>query len=67
MPEGKTVLVTGASKGIGTAIARAFLDRGYNVVSTARNMTEAGIVPTPHLALEDGDRQRRLKRLCRPR
>jgi len=55
MPEGKTVLVTGASKGIGAAIARAFLDRGYNVVSTARNMTEAGIVPTPHLALVDGD------------
>jgi NAD(P)-dependent dehydrogenase (short-subunit alcohol dehydrogenase family) len=55
MPEGKTVLVTGASKGIGAAIARAFLDRGYNVVSTARKMTEAGIVPTPHLALVDGD------------
>jgi len=55
MPEGKTVLVTGASKGIGAAIARAFLDRGYNVVSTARNMTEAGIVPTPHHALLDGD------------
>jgi NAD(P)-dependent dehydrogenase (short-subunit alcohol dehydrogenase family) len=55
MPEGKTVLVTGASKGIGAAIARAFLDRGYNVVSTARNITEAGIVPTPHLALVDGD------------
>lgn len=33
----KTVIVTGASSGIGLAIARTFLDHGYNVVGNARN------------------------------
>ena len=28
----KTVLITGASRGIGEAIARAFSSNGYNVV-----------------------------------
>ena len=28
----KTVLITGASKGIGEAIARAFYSNGYNVI-----------------------------------
>jgi NAD(P)-dependent dehydrogenase (short-subunit alcohol dehydrogenase family) len=55
MSNRETVLVTGASQGIGAAIAQAFLDRGYNVVATARNMTEAGFTPSPHLALVDGD------------
>jgi NAD(P)-dependent dehydrogenase (short-subunit alcohol dehydrogenase family) len=34
----KTVIVTGASSGIGLAIARAYLARGYNVVGNARTM-----------------------------
>jgi NAD(P)-dependent dehydrogenase (short-subunit alcohol dehydrogenase family) len=50
-----TVLVTGASQGIGVAIAHAFLDRGYNVVGTARNMSRAGLAPSPQLAMVDGD------------
>ncbi len=33
----KNVLVTGASKGIGKSIARAFVDNGYNVYICARN------------------------------
>jgi NAD(P)-dependent dehydrogenase (short-subunit alcohol dehydrogenase family) len=33
----KTVIVTGASSGIGFAIARAYLERGYNVVGNARS------------------------------
>jgi NAD(P)-dependent dehydrogenase (short-subunit alcohol dehydrogenase family) len=33
----KTAIVTGASSGIGLAIARTFLDHGYNVVGNARN------------------------------
>src|SRR5438034_274734 len=37
----KTVIVTGASQGIGAGIVRAFLARGYNVVGTARNATKA--------------------------
>jgi NAD(P)-dependent dehydrogenase (short-subunit alcohol dehydrogenase family) len=52
---GKTVIVTGASQGIGAAIVQAFLDRGYNVVATSRNVTKAGFAPSPQLALVDGD------------
>ena len=33
----KTVIVTGASQGIGAAVVRSFLDRGYNVVGNSRN------------------------------
>jgi NAD(P)-dependent dehydrogenase (short-subunit alcohol dehydrogenase family) len=55
MASRQTVLVTGASQGIGAAIMQAFLTRGYNVVATARNMTRAGFEPSPQLALVDGD------------
>jgi NAD(P)-dependent dehydrogenase (short-subunit alcohol dehydrogenase family) len=55
MANKKTVLVTGASQGIGAAITRAFLNRGYNIVATARSVTTAGFAPSPHLALVDGD------------
>ncbi len=41
MAKNKTVIVTGASQGIGAAVVRAFLDRGYNVVATARNTSKA--------------------------
>jgi NAD(P)-dependent dehydrogenase (short-subunit alcohol dehydrogenase family) len=51
----KTVIVTGASQGIGAAVVRAFLDRGYNVVATSRRMSKAGFAPSPDLALVDGD------------
>ncbi len=34
----KTVIVTGASSGLGFAIARAYLARGYNVVDNARSL-----------------------------
>jgi NAD(P)-dependent dehydrogenase (short-subunit alcohol dehydrogenase family) len=51
----KTVIVTGASQGIGAAIIQAFLDRGYNVVGTSRSHSEAGFAPSPSLALVDGD------------
>jgi NAD(P)-dependent dehydrogenase (short-subunit alcohol dehydrogenase family) len=51
----ETVIVTGASQGIGAAVVQAFLDRGYNVVATSRNVSKAGFAPSPNLALVDGD------------
>ena len=54
MGNAKTVIVTGASQGIGAAIAHAFLDRGYNVVASSRSMTKSGFTPSSNLALVDG-------------
>jgi NAD(P)-dependent dehydrogenase (short-subunit alcohol dehydrogenase family) len=52
----KTVIVTGASQGIGTGIVRAFLTRGYDVVGTARSATKSKeLSASDHLALIDGD------------
>ena len=52
----KTVIVTGASQGIGAGVVRAFLARGYNVVGTARSATKSKeLPPSDHLALVDGD------------
>ena len=55
MAGSKTVIVTGASQGIGAAIVQEFLDRGYDVVATSRNVSKAGFTPQPSLALVDGD------------
>src|SRR5260370_23988581 len=35
----KTVIVTGASQGIGAGLANSFLERGYNVVATSRRVS----------------------------
>jgi NAD(P)-dependent dehydrogenase (short-subunit alcohol dehydrogenase family) len=52
----KTVIVTGASQGIGTGVVRAFLARGYDVVGTARSATKSKhLLASDHLALVDGD------------
>jgi NAD(P)-dependent dehydrogenase (short-subunit alcohol dehydrogenase family) len=51
----KTVIVTGASQGIGAAIVKAFLGRGYRVVATSRSISRSAIVPSQSLALVDGD------------
>jgi NAD(P)-dependent dehydrogenase (short-subunit alcohol dehydrogenase family) len=51
----ETVLVTGASQGIGAAIVGLFLGRGYRVVATSRSATKAGFAPSPDLAVVDGD------------
>src|SRR6476619_7216436 len=55
-PHQKTVIVTGASQGIGAGIVQAFLARGYNVVGTARSATKSKeLSASDHLALVDGD------------
>jgi NAD(P)-dependent dehydrogenase (short-subunit alcohol dehydrogenase family) len=52
----KTVIVTGASQGIGAAVVKAFLERGYNVVGTSRNATKsAELKASDKLLLVDGD------------
>jgi NAD(P)-dependent dehydrogenase (short-subunit alcohol dehydrogenase family) len=55
MAGNKTVIVTGASQGIGAAVVHAFLDRDYNVVATSRSVSKAGFALSPNLALVDGD------------
>jgi NAD(P)-dependent dehydrogenase (short-subunit alcohol dehydrogenase family) len=52
----KTVIVTGASQGIGAAVVKAFLERGYNVVGTSRSATKsADLKASDKLVLVDGD------------
>jgi NAD(P)-dependent dehydrogenase (short-subunit alcohol dehydrogenase family) len=55
MASNKTVIVTGASQGIGAAVVQAFLGRDYNVVATSRNVSKSGFAPSPSLVLADGD------------
>src|ERR1700685_2857926 len=55
MASRKTVVVTGASQGIGAAVVQAFLDKGYDVVATSRSVSKAGFTQSPNLALVDGD------------
>lgn len=55
MKKTKTAIVTGASVGIGKAIAQAFLDRGYNVVANSLNALHNELTPGPNLALVKGD------------
>ena len=52
----KTIIVTGASQGIGAGVVQAFLDRGYNVVANSRNITKSSsFIESEHLALVDGN------------
>jgi NAD(P)-dependent dehydrogenase (short-subunit alcohol dehydrogenase family) len=52
----KTVIVTGASQGIGAGVVQAFLDRGYNVVANSRNITKsAAFSESAQLVLVDGN------------
>src|SRR3569832_2170062 len=52
----KTVIVTGASQGIGAAVANLFLERGYNVIANSRNITRKNeLRRSDRLALVDGD------------
>jgi NAD(P)-dependent dehydrogenase (short-subunit alcohol dehydrogenase family) len=52
----KTVVVTGASQGIGAGLVKKFLDRGYMVVANSRNITGSGAFDASSaLALVDGN------------
>jgi NAD(P)-dependent dehydrogenase (short-subunit alcohol dehydrogenase family) len=51
----KTMIVTGASQGIGAGVTKAFLARGYNVVANSREATKSALIPSQKLALVDGD------------
>lgn len=55
MEKRKTVIVTGASRGIGATIVRAFLDRGYNVVANSLSLIDNEFKPAENLALVKGD------------
>ncbi len=55
MRDHRTVIVTGASQGIGAAIVEAFLNRAYSVVATARNISKAGFAPSESFVAVDGD------------
>ncbi len=50
-----TVIVTGGSKGIGAAVVKAFLNRGYSVVANSRSISRSDLALVPNLALVDGD------------
>lgn len=52
----KTILITGASQGIGAGLVRTFLQRGYNVVATSRSVSASSeFAASAQLARVDGD------------
>src|SRR5580658_9531680 len=52
----KTAIVTGASQGIGAGVVKAFVERGFNVVATARTVSQSTeVAESEQVALVDGD------------
>ena len=54
MPDHKTAIITGASRGIGAGLVGAFLKQGYNVVATALDVSQQ-LTASTALVLIDGD------------
>src|SRR5260370_37287366 len=54
MPDHKTAIITGASRGIGAGLVQSFLKQGYNVVATSRNGSRQ-LAASSTLVLIDGD------------
>jgi NAD(P)-dependent dehydrogenase (short-subunit alcohol dehydrogenase family) len=54
MPGKKTAIITGASGGIGAGLVEGFLNEGYNVVATSREVNRS-LTGSPSLILLDGD------------
>ena len=51
----KTMIVTGASRGIGAGVTKAFLERGYDVVANSRHFKDSEFKPADRLELVEGD------------
>ena len=51
----KTMIVTGASRGIGAGVTKAFLERGYNVVANSLRISQSALQPSEKLVLVEGD------------
>jgi NAD(P)-dependent dehydrogenase (short-subunit alcohol dehydrogenase family) len=51
----KTMIVTGAGKGIGAGVTNAFIERGYNVVGNSLNISASTFATTDRLAVVPGD------------
>src|ERR1700753_3089927 len=49
------MIVTGAARGIGAGVTKAFLDRGYNVVANSLDLATSSLVVTEGLAVVAGD------------
>ena len=54
MTDRKAAIVTGAARGIGASLVEAFLNEGYNVVATSRQVSQS-LTESTRLALVDGD------------
>ncbi|MEK1932635.1 MAG: SDR family oxidoreductase [Pararhizobium sp.] len=56
MQSPKTAIITGASQGIGAGLVNAFVERGYNVVATSRQVSASDTFrASSQLARVDGD------------
>ena len=51
----RTVIVTGASQGIGAGVTRAFIELGYNVVANALSFADPALAPNEKLAFVEGN------------
>ena len=51
----RTMIVTGAAKGIGAGVTNAFIERGYNVVANSLSIRSSTLAETDRLALVEGD------------
>jgi len=54
MPDHKTAIITGASRGIGAGLVEAFLKQCYKVVATSRSVSQQ-LTASTNLVLIDGD------------
>jgi NAD(P)-dependent dehydrogenase (short-subunit alcohol dehydrogenase family) len=56
MSTSKTIVITGASQGIGAGLVNTFAGRGYNVVATSRSVSRSSEIPaSDNVVRVDGD------------